>query len=73
MTLDHDGRIELTIAGVKPQDSGIYTCTATNAVGSAETNTRIEVFSKHSEPKPSLRLPNELYANYSTARQINLM
>lgn len=64
MTLDHDGRTELTIANVKPQDSGIYTCTATNAVGSAETNTRIEVFSRDSEPsKPSLQVPNEVYAS----------
>ncbi|XP_065224953.1 titin-like isoform X4 [Planococcus citri] len=63
VTLDHDGRTELTIANVKPQDSGIYTCTATNAIGSAETNTRIEVFSKHSEPSDSnSQTPDELYS-----------
>lgn len=36
--------MELTIAQIKQVDSGVYTCTATNIVGQAETNTRIEVY-----------------------------
>lgn len=41
MTLDHDGTIELTIAGVTDRDVGVYTCTASNEVGRCETTCRV--------------------------------
>jgi hypothetical protein len=47
--VSHEGEVELTIAEMKQQDSGVYTCTATNEVGSAETNTRIEVYPKQKD------------------------
>lgn len=43
ITLDHDGFAELQIADAKWQDSGVYTCVATNAVGQAETSGRVVV------------------------------
>lgn len=46
VTLSHEGEIELTIAQIRQRDNGIYTCTAVNEIGKAETNTRIEVYPK---------------------------
>ena len=43
MTLDHDGTVELALAGVTARDAGVYSCTATNEVGRAETSTRVNV------------------------------
>lgn len=43
MTLDHDGTVELTIAGVTDRDVGLYTCTASNEVGRCETSCRVGV------------------------------
>jgi hypothetical protein len=43
MTLNHDGTIELALAGVSARDAGVYSCTAANEVGRAETSTRVSV------------------------------
>lgn len=43
MTLNHDGTVELSLAKVTERDAGLYTCTATNEVGHAETSTRVAV------------------------------
>ncbi|XP_058807501.1 titin homolog [Phymastichus coffea] len=43
MALSHDGTVELVLAGVTSRDAGVYTCTATNEVGRAETTTRISI------------------------------
>jgi len=43
MTLDHDGTVELTIAGMTDRDIGVYTCTASNEVGRCETTCRVGV------------------------------
>ncbi|OXU28408.1 hypothetical protein TSAR_000837, partial [Trichomalopsis sarcophagae] len=43
MTLSHDGTVELILARVTSRDAGIYTCTATNEVGKAETTARVSV------------------------------
>ncbi|XP_054274333.1 titin-like isoform X2 [Macrosteles quadrilineatus] len=37
MTLDPEGRVELALAHLTERDAGLYTCSATNAVGRAET------------------------------------
>ena len=37
------GHVQLNIAGVRPSDSGIYTCKATNALGTAVSTTSIKV------------------------------
>lgn len=63
ITLSHEGEVELTIAQIKQQDSGIYTCIATNEVGNAETNTRIEVYPRNENStsvKPDAELQNTL-------------
>ncbi|XP_026825970.1 uncharacterized protein LOC105284959 isoform X2 [Ooceraea biroi] len=43
MTLSHDGTVQFCLANVTARDAGVYTCTATNAVGHAETSTRMAV------------------------------
>ncbi|XP_033210455.1 titin homolog isoform X2 [Belonocnema kinseyi] len=43
MTLNHDGAVELSLANVTNRDAGVYSCTATNEVGRAETSTRIAI------------------------------
>ncbi|XP_069686561.1 titin homolog isoform X2 [Periplaneta americana] len=43
MTLNHDGTVELALAGVTARDAGVYSCTATNEVGRAETSGRVDV------------------------------
>ncbi|KAG7313055.1 hypothetical protein JYU34_000136 [Plutella xylostella] len=43
MTLDRDGMVELAIACITPKDAGVYSCTASNEVGTATTSTRVEV------------------------------
>ena len=40
------GHVQLTIQGVRPQDSGIYTCKATNKLGEAVSTTSIKVDGK---------------------------
>nr|CAD7199638.1 unnamed protein product [Timema douglasi] len=55
MTLDHDGTVELALAGATPRDAGVYSCTATNEVGRAETSARVSV--QASAEPPSARLP----------------
>lgn len=42
-TLDSDGIVTLIISGAIVQDSGVYTCVASNAVGRVETTCRINV------------------------------
>lgn len=46
MTLDHDGRVELTIAQVSKRDAGTYNCVATNEVGRAESFASLKVLQK---------------------------
>ncbi|XP_031789478.1 titin homolog isoform X2 [Nasonia vitripennis] len=43
MTLSNDGTVELILAKVTSRDAGIYTCTATNEIGKAETTARVSV------------------------------
>ena len=43
MSLSHDGTVELLLARVTSRDAGVYTCTATNEVGKAETSSRVSV------------------------------
>ncbi|XP_025160955.1 titin homolog isoform X2 [Harpegnathos saltator] len=43
MTLSHDGSIQFSLANITDRDAGIYSCTATNAVGHAETTARVAV------------------------------
>lgn len=43
MTLNHDGTVELSLAKVTSRDAGVYSCTAINEVGRAETSTRVNV------------------------------
>ena len=43
MTLNHDGAVELSLANVTNRDAGVYSCTATNEVGRAETSTRVAI------------------------------
>jgi hypothetical protein len=43
MTLNHDGTVQFCLANVTARDAGVYSCTATNAVGHAETSTRMAV------------------------------
>ncbi|XP_047350165.1 titin homolog isoform X6 [Vespa velutina] len=43
MTLSHDGTVELSLAKVTSRDAGMYSCTAVNEVGRAETSTRVNV------------------------------
>ena len=43
MTLSHDGLAELYLGKVTSKDAGMYTCTATNEVGKAETSTKVAV------------------------------
>ena len=43
MTLSHDGTIQFSLANVTTRDAGVYSCTATNVVGQAETSTRVAV------------------------------
>ena len=55
MTLNHDGTVELALAGVSRRDAGVYSCTATNEVGRAETSTRVTV--QVTEAPPTADLP----------------
>ncbi|EFN64027.1 Myosin light chain kinase, smooth muscle [Camponotus floridanus] len=43
MTLSHDGTVQFSLANITARDAGVYSCTATNAVGHTETSTRIAV------------------------------
>ncbi|XP_072764137.1 uncharacterized protein [Anoplolepis gracilipes] len=43
MTLSHDGTVNFSLANVTARDAGVYSCTATNAVGHTETSTRVSV------------------------------
>lgn len=53
MTLAHDGTVELVLANATSRDAGVYTCTATNEVGKAETSTRVSVIAAGSKIAPS--------------------
>ncbi|XP_051161896.1 titin homolog isoform X2 [Leptopilina boulardi] len=43
MTLNHDGGVELCLGNITSRDAGIYSCTAINEIGRAETSTRVTV------------------------------
>ncbi|XP_032676016.1 uncharacterized protein LOC116846386 isoform X2 [Odontomachus brunneus] len=49
MTLSHDGAVQFSLANITDRDAGVYTCTATNAVGHTETNTRVAVVTSTSQ------------------------
>ncbi|XP_046976837.1 titin-like isoform X2 [Vanessa cardui] len=49
MTLDRDGQIELAVASVTGRDAGVYTCTASNEVGTASTSGKVEIVSGEHE------------------------
>ncbi|PNF38132.1 hypothetical protein B7P43_G14601, partial [Cryptotermes secundus] len=55
MTLNHDGTVELALAGISARDAGVYSCTATNEVGRAETSTRVSV--QVTDAPPIAKLP----------------
>jgi hypothetical protein len=55
MTLNHDGAVELALAGISARDAGVYSCTATNEVGRAETKTRVNV--QVTDTPPAAKLP----------------
>ncbi|KAJ9593668.1 hypothetical protein L9F63_014779, partial [Diploptera punctata] len=55
MTLDHDGTVELALAGVTARDAGVYSCTATNEVGRAETSAKVNV--QVTETTPTTKPP----------------
>lgn len=56
MTLDHDGAIELAIAGVTERDAGVYTCTAANEVGRCETTCKVSIVPGSSTLSPMIPL-----------------
>ncbi|KAM0731548.1 Myosin light chain kinase, smooth muscle [Formica fusca] len=43
MTLSHDGTVQFSLPNITSRDAGVYSCTATNAVGHTETSTRVAV------------------------------
>lgn len=43
MNVDPEGRVELALAPVTLKDAGVYTCSATNAVGRAETTSQVSI------------------------------
>lgn len=43
MTLSHDGTVQFSLPNITARDAGVYSCTATNAVGHTETSTRVAV------------------------------
>lgn len=49
--LDHDGFVELIIAGATKWDTGVYTCVASNAVGRVECSCRVLVDELDEESK----------------------
>ncbi|KAI4474132.1 hypothetical protein M0802_015766, partial [Mischocyttarus mexicanus] len=49
MTLSHDGTVELSLAKVSSRDAGVYSCTAINEVGRAETSTRVNIIIESDE------------------------
>lgn len=49
MTLNHDGRVKLTIAQVSKRDGGTYSCAASNEVGKAESFAVLKVLPKDEE------------------------
>lgn len=52
MTLSHDGTAELILTKATSRDAGVYSCTATNEVGRAETTTRVSVIGPEDELAP---------------------
>lgn len=60
-TLDSDGIVTLIISGAIAQDSGVYTCVASNAVGRVESTCRVNVIEnpdKKSRVIPSIVGPD---------------
>ncbi|KAG8337138.1 hypothetical protein J6590_031116 [Homalodisca vitripennis] len=45
MTVDCEGRLQLSLAGITAREAGLYCCTATNAVGRAQTSCQVIVTS----------------------------
>lgn len=42
-TIDHEGRVQFALASVTIRDAGLYTCTASNAVGLCKTTCQVTV------------------------------
>lgn len=59
MTLDHDGRVELTIAQVNKRDAGTYSCIATNEVGKAESFAVLKVLAKEGAAENHVEIAKE--------------
>jgi Immunoglobulin I-set domain len=57
MSLDHDGNVELRVTNACQRDAGVYTCTAVNEVGRAESSSRVLIMrhTEFSEP-PSISI-----------------
>lgn len=54
MTLSHDGTVQFSLANATARDAGVYSCTATNAVGHTETSTRVAVIAAQDQDRPSV-------------------
>ncbi|XP_065350380.1 titin homolog isoform X15 [Cloeon dipterum] len=62
MSLDHDGNVELRVANLGSRDAGVYTCTAVNEVGRAESSARVLVVAPSDfRETPSISIP-DLYS-----------
>lgn len=69
MTLDHDGRVKLSLGAVNMRDAGVYKCVATNEVGRVEATVHLAV-----EPKcaGSYEAPlDESFAEPSLSAAVN--
>lgn len=56
ISLDHDGFVELVITAATAQDAGLYSCTASNAVGQAETSGLVVIESSEESSMELTRL-----------------
>ncbi|CAB3382380.1 Hypothetical predicted protein [Cloeon dipterum] len=64
MSLDHDGNVELRVANLGSRDAGVYTCTAVNEVGRAESSARVLVVAPSDfRETPSISIPDFINAN----------
>jgi Immunoglobulin I-set domain len=54
MSLDHDGNVELRVTNACYHDAGVYTCTAVNEVGRAESSARVLIMRHEFSEPPSI-------------------
>lgn len=57
ITLDKEGRTELSLADVTPRDAGTYCCTAVNEVGRTETSCQVIVKPRTGGTQQSFSIP----------------